>query len=203
MTGARSMIRTLHELSALELDRADPRYPKWATMCRHRLLRLPVLNAVLITPGEQDIHVAAAIEAIAEATGQQRLMLRSDGGTETRRYPRGGNSFPLDELRFKVPALLSQGRAVILLEPTNRYTNRMTVLLRMDRPEVGQAGQFTIEALGPGYDVADLPAAVLALRLQSQPQTLAGLATANHGGLTCGSAKTNLQPPNKLANVNT
>jgi hypothetical protein len=156
MIVARSTIRTLHELSAPELDRADPRYPKWATMCRHRFLRLPVLNAVLITPGERGVHIAAAIEAIAEATGQQRLMLRSDGGTETRRYYRGGNSFPLDELQVKVPALLSQGRAVILLEPTNRYTNRMTVLLRMDRPAVGQAGQFTIEALGPGYDVADL-----------------------------------------------
>jgi hypothetical protein len=156
MTVARSVIRTLHELSASELEQADLHYPKWATMCRHRLLDLPVLNAVLITPGEQSARIAIAIEAIAEATGQEQLMLRSDGGIESRRYYRGGNSFSLDEIQLRVPALLSQGRAAILLEPTNRYTNRLTVLLRMDRPAIGQAGQFTIEALGPGYDVADL-----------------------------------------------
>src|SRR6266581_4207790 len=44
--------RTLHELTRSELDVADPRYPKWATMCRLRLLGLPVLKAVLIRPGE-------------------------------------------------------------------------------------------------------------------------------------------------------
>jgi hypothetical protein len=156
MPVTRPPIRTLHELSPPELDQADSRYPKWATMCRHRLLHLPVLNAALITPGDQGARITAAIEAIAEATGQEQLMLRSDGGTETRQYYRGGNSFPLDELQARVPELLSQGRAAILLEPTNRYANRMTVLLRMDRLDAHQVGQFTIEALGPGYDAADL-----------------------------------------------
>jgi len=150
------LVPTLHELSAPELARTDSRYPKWATMCLLRLLGLPVLNAVLITPGEHISRSAAAIHAIVAATGQQMLTLRSDGGAETRRYYRGGNTFHIDELQMRAHALLNQGRAVILLEPTNRYTNRLTALLRMDRPSAGQAGQFTIEALGPGYDAADL-----------------------------------------------
>jgi len=156
MVGQGLAARTLHELTRSELDVADPRYPKWATMCRLRLLGLPVLKAVLIRPGEHHSRIVAAIRALADATGQDRLTLRSDGGTETRRYYRGGNSFPLDQLQVRVPALLRQGRAAILLEPTSRYTNRLTVLLRMDRPAAGQLGEFTIEALGPGYDVADL-----------------------------------------------
>lgn len=150
------LVTTLHSLSAPELARADSRYPKWATMCLLRLLGLPVLNAVLITPGEHSCRITAAIDAIAMATKQQMLMLRSDGGVETHRYYRGGNTFQIDDLRLRVPALLSQGRAAILLEPTNRYKNRLTALLRMDRPSPDQAGQFTIEALGPGYDAADL-----------------------------------------------
>jgi hypothetical protein len=156
MAASRFAVRTLHELTAPELDAADPRYPKWATMCRHRLLDLRVLNAVLVTPGQHCSDITGAIGALTEATGQQRLMLRSDGGAETRRYYRGGNTFPLEQLQARVSAILEQRRAAILLEPTNRFTNRLTALLRMDRPTPGQPGQFTIEALGPGYDVADL-----------------------------------------------
>jgi hypothetical protein len=156
MTDRGFAARTLHELTGAELEMADPRYPKWVTMCQLRLLGLPVLNAVLIVPGERNSCIAAAIRSLASVTGQQRLMLRSDGGIETRRYYRGGNTFLLDQLQSRVSALLNQGRAAILLEPTNRFTNQLTALLRMDRPAPGQTGQFIIEALGPGYDVADL-----------------------------------------------
>lgn len=156
MTATRTAVRTLHELPAPELQEADQRYPKWATLCRLRLLRLPVLNAVLITPDGQEARSAPAIEALAKATGRDQLMLRSDGGTETSQYYRGGNTFPLDALPDRVTALLRQGRAAILLEPTNRHANRLTALLRMDRSTLREAGQFTIEALGPGYDAADL-----------------------------------------------
>ncbi|MGH8909910.1 MAG: hypothetical protein ACRD0K_26295 [Egibacteraceae bacterium] len=59
-------------------------------------------------------------------------------------------------LEPRAAALLDARRAVILLEPTNRFTNQLSVLLRMDRPGQGQLSRFVIEALGPGYDVGDL-----------------------------------------------
>jgi hypothetical protein len=156
MNAQEPAIRPLHELNGRDLASADPRYPKWATLCRHRLLGLPTLNAVLITPEKSRSSIAAAIKILAHSVGLSRLMLRSDGGTETRQYYRGGNTFEVDELPARISMLLSRGRAAILLEPTNRFTNQLTALLRMDRPTGGQAGQFTIEVLGPGYDVADL-----------------------------------------------
>jgi hypothetical protein len=148
--------RPIAMLTDAELEAADPRYPKWATMCQLRRLGLPVLNAVLVTPGQDREDLAAAVAVMAEATGQDRLLVRSDGGLETRRYYRGGNTFPLADVASTAAGLLEAGRAVILTEPTNRFTNRLTALLRMDRPAPGQPGTFTIEALGPGYDVADL-----------------------------------------------
>jgi hypothetical protein len=153
-------IRPLLSLDTSELERAarDRRYPKWATMCLLQRLRLPVLNACHVTPGQPPTVLRTAIRMLAEAISADRLMLRSDGGTETTRYYRGGNTFDLDELEHRAAALLAAGRAAILLEPTNRFTNRLAVLLRLDRCSGGESGngEFTIEALGPGYDVADL-----------------------------------------------
>jgi hypothetical protein len=144
-------------LSALTPDAlaaADRRYPKWATMCQLRRLGLPVLDAVLITPGQDREFLDAALATLATATGHSTVMVRSDGGTETRRYYKGGNTFPVPEAASKAAGLLEAGRAVILMEPTSRFTNQLSALLRMDRD--GRYGTFTIEALGPGYDVADL-----------------------------------------------
>jgi hypothetical protein len=146
----------LSTLTAAELAAADRRYPKWATMCQLRRLGLPVLDAVLITPGRDYQALAIGIATLAAATGQDRLMIRSDGGAETRRYYKGGNTFPLAEAASKAAGLLEAGRAVIVMEPTNRFTNRLTALLRMDRDRDGRGGIFTVEVLGPGYDVADL-----------------------------------------------
>ncbi|MGH8901035.1 MAG: hypothetical protein ACRDYA_04980 [Egibacteraceae bacterium] len=134
----------------------DRRWPKWSTMCLLRLLGLPVLNACRIQPGQPSAELHAGIACLAASIDASRLMLRSDGGLETREYYRGGNSFPIDGLEPRAAALLQAGRAVILLEPTNRFTNQLSVLLRMDRPGQGQLGRFVIEALGPGYDVGDL-----------------------------------------------
>jgi hypothetical protein len=147
---------TLSTLTPTGLTTADRRYPKWATMCRLRHIGLPVLDAVLITPGQDHQALDAAIAALTAATGQDRVMVRSDGGTETRPYYKGGNTFPLDTAASKAAGLLEAGRAVILMEPTNRFTNRLTALLRMDRYGHSRDGTFTVEALGPGYDVADL-----------------------------------------------
>jgi len=146
-------------LSALtddELAAADRRYPKWATMCQLRRIGLPTLDAVLVTPPQDAAALDGAIAALANATGQDRMMVRSDGGAETHRYYRGGNTFPLADAAAKAAGLLKAGRAIILMEPTNRFTNRLSVVLRMDRDSCGRCGTFTVEALGPGYDVADL-----------------------------------------------
>ncbi|WP_433357685.1 hypothetical protein ACQP25_44770 (plasmid) [Microtetraspora malaysiensis] len=146
----------LAQMSKAELAEADGRYPKWATMCQLRRLGLPVLNAVLLTPGQDDHDLEAAVTAMARATGKDALLVRSDGGIETRRYYKGGNTFPLAQAASKAAGLLEAGRAVLLMEPTNRFTNRLTALIRMDRPAPRRAGTFTIEGLGPGYDVGDL-----------------------------------------------
>jgi hypothetical protein len=151
--GTVAMITALTET---ELAAADPRYPKWATMCQLRRLGLPVLNAAFLVPGQDRQALNDAVAVMAAATGQARLMVRSDGGVETRRYYKGGNTFSLAGVASKAAGLLEAGRAVILMEPTNRFTNRLTALVRMDRSGPGQPGTFTIEALGGGYDVADL-----------------------------------------------
>jgi hypothetical protein len=146
----------LSTLTEDELAAADRRYPKWVTMCQLRRLGLPTLDAVLITPRQGPLILDGAIAALAKATGQDRLMVRSDGGAETHRYYKGGNSFPLAGAAAKAAELLEANRAVILMEPTNRFTNCLTAVLRIDRGSRGRRGTFIAEALGPGYDVADL-----------------------------------------------
>lgn len=146
----------LSTLTEDELNAADRRYPKWATMCQLRRLGLPTLDAVLVTPRHDHIALNSGIAALAIGTGQDRLMVRSDGGTETRRYYKGGNSFPLADALAKAAELLKANRAVILMEPTNRFTNCLTAILRIDRDRRGRYGSFTVDALGPGYDVSDL-----------------------------------------------
>jgi len=125
-------------------------------MCQLRLLGNPVLNGVCVPPNADATVLRTSIVALAEATGARKLMLRSDGGLETSAYYRGGNSFPIHEVEPHATELLAAGRAVILLEPTNRFTNQLSALMRMDRPGPEQPGTFTVEALGPGYDVGDL-----------------------------------------------
>jgi hypothetical protein len=147
----------LHAMVTDELAKAasvSP-YPKWSTMCLLRRCGLPVLNAVLVEPDQSRLALRSAITMLTRATGATRLMVRSDGGIETKTYYRGGNTFPVAEVTHRAAPLLEAGRAVILLEPTNRFTNHLSALLRMDRVR-GEAGRFTVESLGPGYDVADL-----------------------------------------------
>jgi hypothetical protein len=141
---------------ALTAAAADLRWPKWATMCHLRSLGCPVLNAVCLVPGHGMSVVREAVGALANVSGTDRLMVRSDGGRETDSYYRGGNSFPLDEVERHATELLAAGRMVILLEPTDRHDNQLSVLLRMDRLAVNHPGTFTVEALGAGYDVGDL-----------------------------------------------
>jgi hypothetical protein len=150
--------RLLHALSADELaaGAGNRRWPKWQSMVLLRSLELPVLNACVVPPDLDAAMVRTAAHTLAAAIGTDRLMIRSDGGTERKQYYRGGNTFTLDQILSRAAELMADGRAVILAEPTNRFTNRLTVLVRMDRPRPGQSGSLTLEALGPGYDVADL-----------------------------------------------
>lgn len=163
--------RPLHALGADELRTAaaDRRWPKWQTMALLHSLHLPVLDACLVGPGRGIDAVRTAARVLAVATGSGTLMIRSDGGTETTQYYRGGNTFPIEEIGPRSAGLLADGRAVILAQPTNRFTNRLTVLVRMDRSRPGGPGSLTLEALGPGYDVADLT------RGQIPPQVTAQL----------------------------
>ncbi len=150
--------RPLHSMTAGELAAAasDRRWPKWQTMALLHSLRLPTLNAALLRPGQSPTEIRAAAHALAAALDTERLMIRSDGGVERKQYYRGGNTFPIGEIAHRAQPLLADGRAVILAGPTNRFTNKLTVMIRMDRPGPGMRGTFTLEALGPGYDVADL-----------------------------------------------
>jgi hypothetical protein len=149
-------VALLNTLTDSELTAANRRYPKWATMCQLRHIGLPVLNAALLTPRQDSATLEVTILTLARAIGQDQLMVRSDGGTEAHHYYKGGNTFPLAGAASKATGLLEAGRAVILMEPTNRFTNCLTAVLRMERDGTSRRGMFTAEALGPGYDVADL-----------------------------------------------
>jgi hypothetical protein len=148
----------LFELDGPVLERAarDLRYPKWATLCLLRSLGHPVLNACCIFPSGDPETLRNGVHRLCAAVGADRLMLRSDGGVETSAYPRGGSTFPVETLLLRAEHLLALGRAVVLVEPTNRFTNRLSAVLRIDRLAQQDAGSLVVEALGPGFDVSDL-----------------------------------------------
>jgi hypothetical protein len=149
--------RLLRDIPAADLIELveTRRWPKWSSMCLLHRIGLRVLNGVCVTPQHRG-DLGSAIDRLAKAISSTRLMVRSDGGAETASYYRGGNSYPVGAVAEHAGELLDAGRAVLLLEPTVRFTNRLTVLMRMDRGDVMSPGAFTIEALGPGYDAADL-----------------------------------------------
>lgn len=134
----------------------DRRWPKWSTQCFMHSLGLAVLDACLVTPDAAP-QLTEALEAFVQLHDSTAVMVRSDGGIETTAYQRGGHTLPVEQAVEHARELLSHGRAVLLLEPTNRFANRLTAMIRIDREEPdSEAGQLTIEVLGPGYDLADL-----------------------------------------------
>jgi len=82
-------------------------------------LGLAVLDACLVTP-EAAPHLAEAVEAFARLHDSTAVMVRSDGGIEITTYQRGGHTLPVEQAVERAHELLSHGRAVLLLEPTNR-----------------------------------------------------------------------------------
>lgn len=134
----------------LEAEASESRFAKWATPCLLRALDLPTLDAVKIPLGSSRNIVSAIAKDFSKLIGTERLMVRSDGGVETRNYFRGGVSLDLDKA-IEIAATLATDRLTLFLEPTNRFANLFTMNLLLVR-----GGGFAIEVLGPGYDVSDL-----------------------------------------------
>lgn len=145
------MILSKLSSAALTSEALATVFPKWNTLCLLRSLHLPTLDAAFLSPKLSTSEATILIEEFAALLGVDRLLVRSDGGREVAQYYRGGNTLPLDRTIETVGILLGLNRAVILLEPTNRFKNQRAVNLLAISD-----GSFVIEVLGPGYDVADL-----------------------------------------------
>lgn len=143
----------LDELGEVELarEREQTRFPKWATACLLRSLGLPTLDCCLLLPESNAQSQAEAAERFACRHQTDRLLVRSDGGSEVRSYYRGGNTFGLSAAIRVCQELTLGGRAAILAQPTSRFSNRLAVNFAAERD-----GRFLVEMLGPGYDVSDL-----------------------------------------------
>jgi hypothetical protein len=143
-------IEELSQQQQAEIAATSP-FQKWASMNQLRLLGLPTLDALCLLPVYPERSIASAIKEFATAHGVGCVQIRSDRAREYKSYYRGGNSFPIEKATAEVAALLRQKRTVILLEPTNRFTNKLNVGILID-----PYGRLVMEALGPGYDVSDL-----------------------------------------------
>lgn len=129
-------------------------YPKWSSLCLLRQARLPVLRACCVRPDSTERELEEALRNFSARIGSTRLLVRSDGGRERSPYFIGGNTLSDDRLFMTTRSLLREGRAVILLESTDRLRNRLTASIGLDRGT--QFGHIVIEILGPGFDVGDL-----------------------------------------------
>jgi hypothetical protein len=150
--------KLLSALSAAEEEAEAARrdYPKWSTLCLIARAGLPSLDAVLIPPEATRDLLAEACAVAVRRFGGERVLVRSDGSTEQRDYYTGGMSLPVATVVDEVTGLHAEGRAVILMEPTDRLANEIAVNVRVDRPCANALGRMVMEALGPGYDNADL-----------------------------------------------
>jgi hypothetical protein len=130
-------------------------FGKWSSLCRLRQLGLLTLDALIIEP-VAEAGTAAAVRAFASHCGAGAVMVRSDGGPEVGDYYDGGSSHTPDDSITLAHRLLAAGRAVILMEPTDRTSNRLTVNTTIQRDLVGPGGRLELEFLGHGYDASDL-----------------------------------------------
>jgi len=137
--------------TVLEREAENTHFPKWNTLCLLRSLHLPTLDGALLLPGTSKSHVEALVDKFSSLLGVTRLLVRSDGGREITDYYKGGNTLLLSQVVELTLSLLQSNRAVILLEPTNRFQNRLSVNFLASR----RAG-LVVEILGPGYDASDL-----------------------------------------------
>ena len=126
-------------------------YPKWSSLCLLTYAGFRVLDAAFISPQALKADARRIIIDFANRLSENKILIRTDGGKETGAYPRGGNSLSIEQSLETVPKILSANRAVILMSPTNRFTNKLSANLHLDH-----SGIFYIEVLGPGFDVSDL-----------------------------------------------
>lgn len=129
----------------------DGQFLKWSTSCLLRYLDLATLDSALVTPDEPTEKIESTARAFAGLTTNEGLMVRSDARAETKQYYRGGNTFPVGDAIREAQSLHADGRAVLFLEPTNRFNNLLSVNLVMDRDS-----GLSMEVLGRGFDVSDL-----------------------------------------------
>lgn len=126
-------------------------FPKWRTLCLLKYLGFPALYSGFIHPSSTPQYIDSLISEFATRRQLNNILIRTDNPRESRNYPRGGNSFLLKRsIQIAIDAVRS-GRAVIFTEPTNRFTNKLSVNSTLDIN-----GVLVIEVLGPGYDVSDL-----------------------------------------------
>jgi hypothetical protein len=126
-------------------------FPKWGTMCLLRYLNIPVLDALFLSPTTDPSTAKDAIRKFASTHHQERVLIRTDGGTESGDYKRGGNSPVLKRAIEIVLSVLKDERAIVATIPTNRFDNRLAVNLALDIN-----GSFRIEVAGPGFDISDI-----------------------------------------------
>lgn len=110
-----------------------------------------VLDASFISPQALRVDAQRIIMDFANRLSENKILIRTDGGKEKGAYPRGGNSLVIEQALETIPKILSANRAVILMSPTNRFTNKLSANFYLDC-----SGAFHIEVLGPGFDVSDL-----------------------------------------------
>jgi hypothetical protein len=126
-------------------------FPKWGSLCLLKYLEMPVLDAAYVHPKASKDEVLQIIGKFTHLYNIENLLIRSDGGRESGRYIRGGNSLKINNALALINTIQSNNRAVILMRPTNRFTNKLALNFHLDH-----SGIFRLEALGPGFDVGDL-----------------------------------------------
>jgi hypothetical protein len=143
-------------LSSLSQDQlwdnfVNSRYPKWSSLCLLKYLGYRVLDSTVIYPEATRSQTQRAIHNFATRLRLQKILLRTDGGRESGPYPRGGNSVEKYHALELVLKFQQSRRAVILMQPTNRFTNKLSMNLHLN-----SSGSFHIDILGEGFDVSDL-----------------------------------------------
>lgn len=129
-------------------------YPKWDSLCLLRWLGAETLQAALVTPAQASVAPTLARDTLmnlAARIGTSYLMIRTDVVREIGPFARGGNTFELLNAVAFAQSILETNRAVIALEPTNRFNNRATVNIGVEHN-----GEWHCEILGPGFDASDL-----------------------------------------------
>jgi len=146
-------VALLSDMSAEELNTESRSlsYPKWSTLCALAAIKAPCLDAVWVPPTSSKAEIFKFASAFIRKHGLARVLLRSDGGIETTGYLRGGNSYPWKEAVEIATQVSANGRAVLFMEPTCRFNNKMSINCLVSKPDV-----LHLDILGGGHDVSDL-----------------------------------------------